>query len=139
MLRKLNRITRDKDFKKIFKRSKKSETKNLSLRIQKRDEIPRQARDDNKTGSGFKLQATNYKLQNSPRFGFVVSNKVNKRATRRNALKRRLRAAVREIISSIDPNIDVIILVKKDFEFPYNFQTIKKQVEEGLKEMTNYK
>ena len=111
MLRKLNRITRDKDFKKIFKRSKKIDTKNLVIRVVK-----------NET-----------REQKGSRFGFVVSNKVNKRATRRNALKRRLRAAIREIMSSIDSNIDVVILVKSDFQYPYEYQDIKKQIEEGLK------
>lgn len=134
MLKKINRITRDKDFKKIFKRSKKIDTKNLVFRIAKRDETLKQVQGDKRAGSRIKSGMTK-----GPRFGFVVSNKINKRATRRNALKRRLRAAVREMLPTIDPNIDVIVLVKKDFEFPYSFQAISDQIKEGLKEITNIK
>ena len=140
MLKKLNRITRDKDFKKIFKRSKKIDTKNLVIRIAKRNiEHNRHQSSSQISTNPKKLPADSYQLPRGSRFGFVVSNKINKRATRRNALKRRLRAAVREILPNIDPNIDVIVLVKKDFEYPYKYQAIKEQIQEGLQETLSAK
>ena len=130
MLGKLNRITRDKDFKKIFKRSKKIETENLIFRVNERKTQETRNKDTNN------IQTQKLKQARGPRFGFVVSNKINKRATRRNALKRRLRAGVRELLPTLLRDIDAIILVKKDFPSPYNYQDIKKQVIEGLGKLT---
>ncbi len=44
------------------------------------------------------------------RFAFIVSNKVSKHATKRNLLKRRMRAAVASILDTVIPGKDVIIM-----------------------------
>ncbi len=48
-----------------------------------------------------------------PRFGFIVSNKISKKATVRNQAKRRLREAVRKILTQVKPEIDIIFLAKR--------------------------
>lgn len=49
---------------------------------------------------------------NHPRFAFIVSNKISKRATVRNTIKRRLREAVRTRIAAQAPNADIILIAK---------------------------
>ncbi|MFA7244265.1 MAG: ribonuclease P protein component [Patescibacteria group bacterium] len=107
MLPKQNRLRTNKDFQKIFKSSKPIYTENLVFRVAK-------GRDKS-------------------RFGFVVSNKIDKRASRRNALRRRLRAIVQETWPQINQGFDVAIMVKQDFPLPYNYGKIKLQIIEGLK------
>jgi ribonuclease P protein component len=167
MLKKINRLQKDRDFQKVFKGSRVTKSENLIFRVHERqdqrskikDHSPRLRESEagkhisNSKNDGIPHFASHFaprasrdkrddrssetmkQWSNGPRgarFGFVVSNKVNKRATRRNALKRRLRATVRELMPSLDRNIDVIITVKRDFEYPYDYGEIKRQVEEGL-------
>ncbi|MEK7159270.1 MAG: ribonuclease P protein component [Patescibacteria group bacterium] len=46
------------------------------------------------------------------RFGFIVNNKIDNRATVRNKIKRRLREIVRLNFAKIKDNIDFLIVVK---------------------------
>jgi len=80
-----------------------------------------------------KLVARNDNTQRPTRIGIVISNKIDKRATRRNELKRKIRAIVREILPEINGGHDIIIQVKKAPEYPYNFQAIKAQIESVFK------
>jgi len=54
------------------------------------------------------------------RFGFIVANTVDKRATVRNLLKRRLRELVAKRLTRFSPAVDGLILAKpaaKNLEF----------------------
>lgn len=101
MLGKINRLSKKKDFEEVFK-----------------------------GGKGFKGGFLIFKsLKNNlggSRFGFVVSKKVSNKAVLRNKIKRRLRAAVLNIIDkkngkpSYNSHFDLIIIAlpdikKKDF------------------------
>ncbi|PIS08095.1 ribonuclease P protein component [Candidatus Berkelbacteria bacterium CG10_big_fil_rev_8_21_14_0_10_43_13] len=101
MLNKLNRLQKDKDFSKVFRSSRPVFTGNLNVRALKRPDA------------------------GPSRFGFVISNKIEKRATRRNALKRRLRAATRELIPSIKVGFNVVITVKQNYSYPYDYVKLK--------------
>lgn len=106
MLSKQNRLQKDKEFTKVFRTSRPVFTDNIAVRVMKRfDTKP-------------------------SRFGFVISNKIDKRATRRNALKRRLRSATRELLPGLKSGFNVVILVKKNYPFPYQLNIIKKDLEE---------
>lgn len=48
-----------------------------------------------------------------PRFGFIVSNKISKKAVRRNLVKRRLREAVRATIEKFPSGCDYILISKQ--------------------------
>ena len=98
MLPKANRLTRKKDFETVFKVGKGSKSDFLIFKAVKNN-LP------------------------ESRFGFVVSKKVSTKATVRNLVKRRLRAAVAanlETLKSKKPS-DVIIIAlpsvkEKDFK-----------------------
>lgn len=109
MLKKQNRIQSNKEFQWIFKHSKPAFTGNLAI------------------------SASKSKDETSLKFGFVVSNKVEKRATRRNALKRQLRVAAMGLISELKQGYDIVTVVKKNFLFPYNQEEIRKQFMEGIR------
>lgn len=110
MLSRQNRLTSSKDFERAFKKTRPIFTRNLSFRV-------------------FKKNRESYPT----RVGFIISNKISKLATRRNALKRQLRKIVHDLISELKPGYDVIIVVKSDFNYPYKQAEIKTQVIEGLK------
>lgn len=107
MLPKKYRISKDKEYKKIFRRSKKVDTENFVFRVAKNN-------------------------LNVSRFGFVVSNKIDKRATRRNGIKRRLRTVVGENLDKIKLGFDVVILVKRPLNYPYNYKDIREELLKGL-------
>jgi len=110
MLQKENRLNKTRDFEKVFKKTRPVFTKNLSIRI-----FPKNA-------------------PKSPfRAGFIISNKISKLATRRNALKRQLRQIVYDLISDLKPGYDVIVTVKSDFAYPYKQEEIKAQLVEIFK------
>jgi len=88
MLPRQHRLTKNKDFEKIWQKGK-------SFFIQ---EI------------GIKFLANNLDYS---RFGLVVSNKVIKRAVSRNKLKRRLREIIRKKLPFIKKGIDCIILARQ--------------------------
>lgn len=48
------------------------------------------------------------------RFGFIVSNKISKLATRRNRIRRILREIVKSKLAQIKPGLLFVILVKKN-------------------------
>lgn len=49
-----------------------------------------------------------------PRFGFIVSTKISKKATLRNRAKRAIREAVRHEISYVKKGMDVVFLAKME-------------------------
>jgi ribonuclease P protein component len=108
MLPRKNRIKRKKDFKIIFKK----------------------ARSRKNTLFVFKTTKNNLNLN---RFGFVVSQKVSKKATIRNKIRRRLIEAIKTEKESIKPGTDTVIIALPGIE-KKNFSEIKKEIK---KELTN--
>jgi len=107
MLNKINRLQSNLQFQRVYKNSRPVRTANLVVRI-----------------------AGNSTKEACVRFGFVVSNKIDKRSTRRNALKRQLREIASSLISRLKPGYDVVVVVQKDFSFPYKQEEIKAQIVE---------
>lgn len=72
------------------------------------------------------------------RFAFVISNKVIKKSSGRNLLRRKLRSAVYEYVKQCqnDRRVDVIFRIVKEPTAPYNYQQIKKGVEVCLKKLS---
>ena len=61
---------------------------------------------------------------NVSRFGFIVSTKIDKRATVRNRIKRILREKVRNLLPQLQSGKDIIIVArKKDEKFSVSFNS----------------
>lgn len=82
-----NRLTKEKDFKKLAQKGKV---------------ISRQ---------GFFIKILPNNLEYS-RFGIIVSNKISKKATIRNRLKRQIRSLIRSSLNSFKPSFDVVVIVQ---------------------------
>ncbi|MEI7792420.1 MAG: ribonuclease P protein component [Candidatus Berkelbacteria bacterium] len=115
MLNKSHRIQQNSEYQRIYKDSRPVYVGNLILRLKK----------NNLDNAG----------KSVTRFGFVVSNKIDKRATRRNNLKRKLRGAVDELLSEIKSGYDIVLIVKHNYAYPYDFDLIKKEIVAGLQKL----
>lgn len=91
MLSKKNRLKKKKDFEKIFKSGQSAREDFLLLKY-----------------------LNNNLIEN--RFGFIVSQKVSKKATMRNKLKRRLREAVRDNLKRMKGGRDGILIALPGLE-----------------------
>lgn len=105
MLKKENRLKKEKDFNRIYKGLKPIYSKNLVLRV------------------GFV-----HDVNKAPKFGFIVSNKINKLATERNALKRQLREIVQKKLPKLKNGFNAVVMVKQDFDKPYDQEVIREQI-----------
>jgi len=95
MLPKINRLTKKRDFEKVFKKGKRFGKDFLVL----------------------KLKENNLK---ESRFGFIISRKISKRAVLRNKIKRRLSEIVKMELKKMKKGIDAALIVcpgleKKNF------------------------
>jgi len=135
MLKKQNRITQNKDFLRMFKAVRPYHTEHLTFRIAKRNPNfktlnPKQIPNSNFNNTkNLKPVTCNF----NSRFGFVISNKIDKRAARRNAIKRRLRAVIEENLSQIPDGIDLVVQIKKPFDYPYDYFYIRQEMLSGLR------
>ncbi len=101
MLDKKNRITKQKEFDAFFGREFK------------------QKKGRNTAGQLLIVKCFNNGIDN-PRFGFIISNKIDKRATGRNKIKRQLREIIRLKLDKLKIKNDCLIIVKsaiKDKEY----------------------
>lgn len=107
MLPKQNRLKKKKDFERVFKKGQGAREDFLFLKFTK----------------------NNLKVS---RFGFVVSQKISKKATLRNKTKRRLRDAVRMKLPGIKPGFDGAWVALKGLELE-SFPETKKTIDRILK------
>ncbi len=93
MLKRINRIGKQKDFDQFFGQSfKKHRGRNASSR--------------------FAILKTYLNGRDYPRVTFIISNKIDKRATARNAMKRQFREIVRKNLPDIKENCDMLFIAK---------------------------
>ncbi len=109
MLKKPYKITKNKDFKTIFKQSGFFKNQFFLLRYKKNN------------------------LLNS-RFGFVVSKKVSKRAVDRNKIKRRAREVIRLHINEIKPGYDIIFFMGNN-SLDASYSELELNIKNSLKEI----
>ncbi|TVU54321.1 MAG: ribonuclease P protein component [Arthrospira sp. PLM2.Bin9] len=114
MLPQVNRLRAPKDFKAVYTRGLHRKTAHLTLRALKRLVPPEIDAGDPPS-----------------RFGISISQKVSKRAVRRNLLKRQIRAGLRELLSKISPGWDVVIVVKPT-AIECNYAEILRELEKLL-------
>jgi len=106
MLKKKNRLTSNDLFKKVFQEGEERGNKLFLIAFRR-------------NGLSF------------PRFGIVVSTKISKSAVKRNELKRRIRASLRELIPVFKEGWDVVIVSKKP-ALDSSFSRIKEMLGEIL-------
>jgi ribonuclease P protein component len=107
MLPKINRIKKKKDFEEIFKKGKILRSNFFIFRLTKND-------------------------LGLNRFGFVVSQKVSKKATVRNKARRRLTEAIKAEAKNVKNGTDLVIIALPGIE-KKEFSEIKKAVQDGIK------
>lgn len=66
-----------------------------------------------------------------PRFGFVVSKRVDKRAVVRNSIKRRVRACVEEKLNAFPKGFDFLFILKKSV-YAATHETICQHIDQVL-------
>ena len=108
MLNKKNCLKKKKDFEKVIKRGEKVEKAFLVLKF----------------------------LENSlidvTRIGFVVSQKISKKASSRNQIKRRLREIIKNNLINLKPGYDLIFFTKRGIK-EKDFSEMEKIVKQVLK------
>jgi ribonuclease P protein component len=113
MLKKSNRIGRNKEFDRAFKLGQSFYDKILGIKT---------------VDNGLKLS----------RLGILVSTKVSKKAVVRNLIKRQIRAIIREKLLNIKEGKDLVIIV-----FPQiigkKFEEIHEYIDRGLKRLKLYR
>ena len=105
MLAKKNRLNKKKDFENVFKRGKSFKEDFLILKL---------------------LQ----KNSNQIRFGFIVSQKISKKATLRNKIKRRISELVRQRLGKLEKGMDAILIAVPGMETKDFWE-----IEEGLEKL----
>ena len=107
MLSEINRLKKKKDFEKVFKKGKSFKEDFLIL----------------------KIISNNLEVS---RFGFIVSQKISKRASLRNKIKRRLRESVRLRLLKIKKGIDGVLITSPGLETK-DFWEIEKSIDKLFK------
>ena len=109
MLKKQFRVTKEKDFQKVYKKGLFNNGKYLKINLlsNRRD---------------------------LSRIAVVVSKKTEKKATKRNKVKRIVREAVKEIYLNLSDGYDIILNVKKE-ALEASKEDIKKDLLETLKKL----
>ena len=107
MLSKINRLKKQKDIERVFKKGKGLRQGLLLLRFVKND------------------------LRES-RIAFVVSLKVSKKAALRNKVKRRMREAVKNSLSGIKKGYDIVLTAVPGIESK-GFQEIEENINKAFK------
>jgi len=102
-----NRLKKKKDFERTFKKSKGIKNKLFVLLSSKNSDA-------------------------DSRFGFVVGQKVSKKAVKRNKIKRRMRSVVEQSLSIVKKGLDVIIIGLKPLE-EADFSETKEALKDLLK------
>ena len=88
MLANINRLRKDHEIKKVFKDGRPVKSENFTIRWRR-----------------------NWKGVN--RFAIIVGTKVHKLSTRRNALKRQMREAIRNLNKTLPQGFDIVVIANK--------------------------
>lgn len=89
---------------------------------------------------GRKYQSTSFSLIYKPnalessRLGIIVSTKISPKATKRNAVKRKLRAVMAKILPLLSESLDLLILVKTQ-ALETNTQELEKETKDLFKRL----
>ncbi|MEM8505043.1 MAG: ribonuclease P protein component [Cyanobacteria bacterium P01_D01_bin.1] len=129
-LPKQNRLKSSRDFSRLYRKGQRAATKHLAVRVLKVTAPKVGALKVKKTLGNAKgvdgspstpssrmqahasTSACTKPQYSGPQFGISISRKVSKRAVIRNRIKRQLRAIIHQYLSTIDPDWQVVIVVR---------------------------
>jgi len=118
MLPKENRLTDDYDFRRVKRRGKSYHGPLFKLAFTRRKNV-----------------GTLPAGRQASRFGFVISTKVDKRATVRNRIKRLLRQAIRERLEKIPEGLDFVLVVRPNI-VGKNYEEVSAAVDQVLSKVS---
>ena len=106
-LPKQNRLRHPQDFNWVYRQGKKAVSRNLVVRS-----APRQPLKSRRLPNSQDNSLTPDPQAFPTEFGISISQKVSKRAVVRNLLKRRIKAAIRDLLPRVRPDLQVVIVVR---------------------------
>jgi len=109
----LSKLTKNKEFEKIYKNGKSSFNKLLGIKTIK---------SDNKKA----------------RFGIIVSTKISKKAVERNKIKRQIREILRKELRKIKENIECVIITRPEI-LNKKYREIEQSIQNNLRRLNLYK
>jgi ribonuclease P protein component len=83
-------------------------------------------------GKFFGLLVAKNQGSTPPRFAFIVSNKIHKKANKRNKVKRLLREATRDFLLQVKPGTEGVFLAKKTI-LEASYPQIKQEIDDLFK------
>jgi len=98
------------------------------FRLKKRKEFDKVKQQGQKVHSPLFVVSYVNNESDGPKFGFVVSKKIDKKAVVRNKIRRRLSEAIRCLLPQLKQDIYAVFLVKKKIK-EANFSEIKTEIE----------
>lgn len=113
MLKKIYRLTKDKEFDNVFKHGQAGFDKIVGIKAVR-----------NQTDKS--------------RFGIVVSAKISKKAVERNKIKRQIREIIRARLDKIKSGYDIMIISLPDI-LGKNYQEIEESISRNFKRLGLYK
>ncbi len=113
MLKKIHRLTKDKDFDNIFKNGRSSYNKILGIKAMANQQV-------------------------NSRFGIVVSAKISKKAVERNKIKRQVREIIRARLDGIKSGYDIMIISLPDI-LGKSYQEIDESISRHFRKLGLYK
>ena len=120
MLPRQHRLTKRKDFEKIWRYGKGFFIKELGFKI-----LNNRSR---RTQIATQINAEKETSQELSRFAFIVSTKISKKAVIRNKIKRRLREIIHKKLPEIKPGFDCTIVTRPGIE-KLSYQEMKEKME----------
>jgi ribonuclease P protein component len=113
MLKKENKLKKDKEFDNVFKKGRPCFNKNLGIKA---------------VANGLKLS----------RFGILVSNKISKKAVERNQIKRRIRAIISPEINKLKKGYDIVVITLPPI-LGNTYQEMEAAIKNGFKKLGLYR
>ncbi len=101
-------------------------------RLRRKKDIEKVLKEGNGFYKDFLVLKARKNKERESRFGFIVSQKVSKKAVIRNRIKRRFREVVKGMIKKTNKNTDIILIALPGTETK-NFEEIKLTIEKLFK------
>lgn len=114
MLAKINRLLKEKDINKVFRRGKSYNCKGIRA-------------------SSLKTDLT------QSRFCIIISSRISKKAIKRNKIKRQIREIIKSMLNKINNNYDIIFIVNSSAILDKKYGEIRELIISSLRGLKIYR